>query len=63
MMSRSENEAPNAATFNLFTEHFVEIEWCFCSKTVHFMGNLGVNMIEHVYEMELYIILSTLKKF
>ncbi len=26
-----------------------------CSKTDHFMGNLGTNTIEHVSVMELYI--------
>ncbi len=61
-MSRSKNEALNAATFNMFTRHFGEFEHCFCSQTDHFMGNLGANMIEHVSEMELYIILSTLEK-
>ncbi len=60
MMSHGENEAMNAAAFNLFTVHFVK----FCSTTDHFMGNLGTNTIEHVSEMELYnIILSTLEKF
>ncbi len=53
----------NAATFNLLTGHFVEFEQCFCSKTDHFIGNLGANMIDHVSEMEFYIILSTLEKF
>ncbi len=36
---------------------------CFCSKAGYFTGNLGTNMIEHVSEMELYIILSTLERF
>ncbi len=31
-------------------------------QTDHFTGNLGANMIEHVSDMELYIILSTLEK-
>ncbi len=62
-MSHSENQAVNAATFNLFTGHFVEFEQCFCPKTDYFTGNLGANTIKHVSEMELYIILSTLEKF
>ncbi len=62
-MSCSENEASNAATFNMFTGHFVEFERCFWSKTDHFMVNLGTNVIEHVSEMELYNISSTLEKF
>ncbi len=61
--SRNENdEAFNTATFNMFTEHSVEFERRFCSKTDHFMGNLGANTIEHVSEMELYNILSTFEK-
>ncbi len=63
MTSSSDNEALNAATFNIFTRHFVEFERCFCSKTDHFTGNLGANMIKHVSQMELYNILSTLEKF
>ncbi len=63
MMSHSKNEAVNADSFNLYTRHFVEFEQCFCSKTDHFTGNLGANTIEHVSEIELYIILSTLEKF
>ncbi len=43
--------------------HFVEFEQCFFSKSDHFTGNLGANMIEHISEMELYIILLTLEKF
>ncbi len=35
----------------------------FLLKTDHFTGNLGANMIGHVSEMELYVILSTLEKF
>ncbi len=34
-----------------------------CTNTNHFTGNLGANTIEHVSEMELYIILSTLEMF
>ncbi len=60
---RREYEAMNAATFNLFTGHFVELGQCFCSKTYHFMDNLAANTIEHISEIELYIILSTLEKF
>ncbi len=41
----------------------LELELCLCSKTEHFTGNLGANMMEHVSEMELYNILSTLEKF
>ncbi len=63
MMSRCENEAVNVAAFNLFNGHFVKFEQCFCSKTYHFMGNLGANTIEHVSEMELSFIFSTLEKF
>ncbi len=63
MTSHGENEAVNAAGFSLFSGHFVKFEWCFCSKTDHFTSNLGANMIKHVSEMELYIILSTLEKF
>ncbi len=63
MMSRSENEAVNAATFNLLTRRFVEFERCFCSKTDHFTDNLDTNTIKYVSEMELYIILSTLENF
>ncbi len=33
------------------------------SRPIKHRGNLGANMIEHVSEMELYIILSTLEKF
>ncbi len=33
----------------------------FFFKTDHFTGNLGANTIEHVSEMELYNILSTIK--
>ncbi len=62
MMSRCENEALNAATFNMYTGHFVEFERCFCPKTNHLMGSLGANTIGHVSEMKLYI-LSTLEKF
>ncbi len=32
-------------------------------KTEHFIGNLAINTIEHISEMKLYIILSTLEKF
>ncbi len=53
----------NAAAFNMFTRHFVEFERCFCSNIDHFKGNLDENTIEHVSEMELYIILSILEKF
>ncbi len=63
MMSHSENEAVNATKFNMFTGHFVSFEWWFCSKTDHCTGNLGVNMIKHLSEMELYNILLTLEKF
>ncbi len=63
MMSRNENEAFNAITFNMITEHFVEFIQCFCSKTGHFMANLGANMVKHVSEIGLYIILSTLERF
>ncbi len=63
MTSCSENEALNAAAFNLFTRYFVEFEQRFCSKTYYITGNLGANMIEYVSKMELYIILSTLEKF
>ncbi len=64
MMSHSENDAVNAAIFNMFTWHFIEFERCFCKKTnVHFTGNLDANMIDHVSEMELYTILLTLEKF
>ncbi len=35
----------------------------FLLKTDYFTGNLGGNTIEHVSEMELNIILSTLEKF
>ncbi len=63
MTSRSENEAVNAATFNIFTKHFVEFERCFCSKTDHFSGNLDTNMIMYVSEIKLYNILSTLEEF
>ncbi len=56
MMSHSKNEAVNADSFNLYTRHFVEFEQCFCSKTDHFTGNLDANTIEHVSEIELYII-------
>ncbi len=63
MMSHGENEAANVATFNLFSEYYVKFKQCFCSKTDHFMGNLGANTIKHVSDMELYIILSTLEKF
>ncbi len=62
MMSCSENEALNAVTFNMFTRYFVEFVQCFCSKTDHFTSNLDTNTIEHVSEMELYNILSTLEK-
>ncbi len=48
MTSHSENEALNDAAFKMFTGHFVEFERRFCSKTDHFMGNLGANTIEHV---------------
>ncbi len=48
------------ATFKTMTGHFVKFEQCFGSKSNHFTGNLGANMIEHVSEMKLYIILSTL---
>ncbi len=54
LKSSSENEAVNAATFNMFTGHFVEIEQHFFSKTDHFTGNLGANMIQYASEMELY---------
>ncbi len=63
MMSPGENESVNAVAFNLFTEHFVKFDKCFCSKTDHCMGHLCTNTIVHVSEMELYIILSTLEKF
>ncbi len=63
MMSRSENEALNTTTLNMFTGTFVEFEWCFCSKTDHFTGILCASAIVHVSEMELYNILSTLEKF
>ncbi len=61
--SHGKNEAVNASAFNLFTGHFVEFEQCFCSKNDRFTANFGTNMIKHASEMELYIILSTLKKF
>ncbi len=51
MTSRNENEAVNAATAFAYL------------KTYHFTGNLGASIIEHVSEMELYKILSTLEKF
>ncbi len=63
MMSCGEKEAVNAAAFNLFTGHSVEFEQCFCKINYHFMDNLRANTIEHVSEMELYNILSTLEKF
>ncbi len=59
MMSHSDNEALNAVTFNILTGHFVEFVRCYCSKTDHFRGTFGANMIERVSKMELYIILST----
>ncbi len=62
-MSDGENEALHTATFNMLTGHLVEFEQCFCSKTDYFTVNLGTNMIEHVSEIELYNILSTLEKF
>ncbi len=58
MTSHSKNEAMNAITFNMMTEHFVEFVQSFAKKT----ANLATNTIEHVSEMELYIILSTLEK-
>ncbi len=60
MMSFNKNEAVNAAICNMFTRHFVEFEWCFCSKTDYFTGNWGTNTIKHVSEMELYNILPNL---
>ncbi len=51
------------STFNMMAENLVNFERCFwLKKKDHFMGNLGPNMIEHVSEMESYIIL-TLNKF
>ncbi len=61
MMSCNQNEAVNDATLNLFIGYFVEFEQCFCSKPDHISGNLGVKSIEHVSEMELYIIILTSK--
>ncbi len=29
-------------------QYFMNFEWCFWSKTGHFIGNLGPNMIKHV---------------
>ncbi len=63
MTSGSENESLNAVTFNMFTGHFVEFVQCFCSKTDNFKGNLSTRTIEHVSEMQLYNILSTLETF
>ncbi len=62
MTSHSENEALNAITYNM-TGHFVEFVQSFWSKTDHFTANFGVNTVDHVFEMELYIILSILEKF
>ncbi len=63
MTSHSKNEDVNAATFNMMTGYFVEFEQSFYSKSDHFIVNLSTNTIEHVSEMGLYIILSTLDKF
>ncbi len=60
MTSHGENEVLNAATFNMFTRHFVDLEQCFCSKTDQFTCNLETNMINHASEMKLHTILSTL---
>ncbi len=57
MVSPDENRALYDVTFNMMTGHLVEFIQKFCT------ANLGANTIEHVSEMELYIILSTLEKF
>ncbi len=63
MTLHSENDSLNAVTFNMFNGYFLEFVQCFCSKTYHFTGNWGASTIEHVCEVELYNILSTLDKF
>ncbi len=62
MMLHSENEARIHATSNMKDDFFMKFESRFWTKTYHFMANLGGNTIEHVSEMTLYIILSTLEK-
>ncbi len=57
MTSCSKIEAVNAATFNLMTGYLV----VFVRRFTILWPNLGAHMIDHVSEVGLYIILSTLK--
>ncbi len=58
-----ENDTCIHATSNMKDIFFKKLECCFWFKktTDYFTGNLVGNMIEHVSEMEMYIILSTLE--
>ncbi len=63
MMSCSENEVCIHATSNMKDDFLWNLNTVYIFfKTDNFTANLGGNMLEHVSEMELYIILSTLEK-
>ncbi len=63
MESPGKNELCKHATLKTMTRYFVKFEQCICPKSNHFKDNLDTNTIDHISELELYIILSTLEKF